>query len=143
MTTKHKYYHFDFSEIVAPGMYVVKYNDFTTRPFKIGDDLYLLDDNDGYPYHHIFKYDGSAWNEDLDELPNARYADSNIKHAEHNGENYFLVGNSSFTARGGRFGVIKRSSNGDWMKIPIEHYGAYYISDYNIFSVNDTLMVFI
>lgn len=37
---RYKYYHFDFSKIVAPGMYIVKYNDFTTRPFKIGDDLF-------------------------------------------------------------------------------------------------------
>jgi hypothetical protein len=109
--------------------------------FKIGDDLYLLDDNDGYPNHHIFKYDGSAWNEDLDELPNARYGNSNIQHAEHNGENYFLVGEASFSPRGGRVGVIKRSANGDWLKIPIEHYGDYYIRDAAIFSVNGTLMV--
>ena len=110
--------------------------------FTIGDDLYLFDDNTGYPYHHIFKYDGSAWNEDLDELPNTRHPITpNVKHAEHKGEDYFLVGNDSFTPKDGRLGVIKRSSNGDWLKIPIEHYGDYTLTDPRIFSVNDTLMV--
>ncbi len=37
---RYNYYHFDFTQIETPGMYVIKYNDFTTRPFKIGDDLY-------------------------------------------------------------------------------------------------------
>ncbi len=34
------YYQFDFSEIMEPGIYQVRYGDFKTEPFKIGDDVY-------------------------------------------------------------------------------------------------------
>ncbi|MCP9199103.1 glycoside hydrolase family 9 protein [Gramella sp. GC03-9] len=37
---RYNYYQLDFSEIEEPGMYVVKYKDFTTRPFQISRDVY-------------------------------------------------------------------------------------------------------
>ena len=40
---RYNYYQLDFSEITAPGMYVVKYKNFTTRPFQISSDVYKRD----------------------------------------------------------------------------------------------------
>ena len=37
---RYDYYHFDFSEIKDPGMYIIKYKDFTTQPFQISADVY-------------------------------------------------------------------------------------------------------
>ncbi|WP_117881634.1 glycoside hydrolase family 9 protein [Aureibaculum luteum] len=37
---RYKYYQFDFSEIKEPGMYVIKYNEFTTRPFQISTTVF-------------------------------------------------------------------------------------------------------
>ena len=34
------YYQFDFSDVEEPGIYKVKYGDYTTEPFKIGVDVY-------------------------------------------------------------------------------------------------------
>ncbi|MBJ2173556.1 glycoside hydrolase family 9 protein [Aureibaculum sp. A20] len=40
---RYKYYHFDFSEIKTPGMYVVKYKNFSTTPFQINEAVYKRD----------------------------------------------------------------------------------------------------
>ncbi|NQU86267.1 MAG: glycoside hydrolase family 9 protein, partial [Mariniphaga sp.] len=34
------YYQFDFSDVKKPGLYQVKYGDYTTEPFKIDNDIY-------------------------------------------------------------------------------------------------------
>lgn len=40
---RYKYYQLDFSEVKAPGMYVVKYGNYTTEPFQISDDVFKRD----------------------------------------------------------------------------------------------------
>ncbi|MCF4101191.1 glycoside hydrolase family 9 protein [Gillisia sp. M10.2A] len=40
---RYKYYQFDFSEVKTPGMYIVKYGAFSTRPFQINKDVYKRD----------------------------------------------------------------------------------------------------
>ncbi len=37
---RYKYYHFDFSEVIEPGMYVVKYGDVITHAFQISKDVF-------------------------------------------------------------------------------------------------------
>jgi endoglucanase len=37
---RYNYLQFDFSAIKTPGMYVVRYGDYQTEPFKIGEDVY-------------------------------------------------------------------------------------------------------
>ncbi len=34
------YYQLDFSDVIKPGIYQVQYDNFTSEPFKIGDDIY-------------------------------------------------------------------------------------------------------
>ncbi|GHA41917.1 hypothetical protein GCM10007103_24030 [Salinimicrobium marinum] len=40
---RYKYYQLDFSEIKEPGMYQVKYGDYTTEPFQIAEDVFQRD----------------------------------------------------------------------------------------------------
>ncbi|MDW5287236.1 glycoside hydrolase family 9 protein [Formosa sp. PL04] len=40
---RYKYYQFDFSEIKDPGMYIIKYKNFTSNPFKISDQVFTRD----------------------------------------------------------------------------------------------------
>jgi len=37
---RYKYYHFNFSKIQEPGMYVIKYKTFTSNPFQINNDVF-------------------------------------------------------------------------------------------------------
>lgn len=37
---RYTYYHFDFSQVTSPGMYVIQYGDTTTRPFQISEKVY-------------------------------------------------------------------------------------------------------
>jgi hypothetical protein len=37
---RYKYYHFNFSEVIEPGMYVIKYRDIVTHAFEISKDVY-------------------------------------------------------------------------------------------------------
>ena len=37
---RYKYYHFDFSEIQEPGLYIINYKTFTSNPFQISEDVY-------------------------------------------------------------------------------------------------------
>jgi len=37
---RYRYYQLDFSDIKSPGMYVVKYGDYTTEPFQISKDVF-------------------------------------------------------------------------------------------------------
>jgi endoglucanase len=39
---RYRYLHFDFSEITRPGMYVVRYGDYRTPPFRIADDVFSV-----------------------------------------------------------------------------------------------------
>tara|TARA_R110002020_G_scaffold473448_1_gene702698 strand:- start:12512 stop:15004 length:2493 start_codon:yes stop_codon:yes gene_type:complete len=40
---RYEYYQLDFTDVKEPGMYVVKYGDYTTRPFQISADVYERD----------------------------------------------------------------------------------------------------
>ncbi|MEH6406465.1 MAG: glycoside hydrolase family 9 protein [Leeuwenhoekiella sp.] len=40
---RYKYYQLDFSKVKEPGMYVVKYGEYTTEPFQINKDVYQRD----------------------------------------------------------------------------------------------------
>jgi endoglucanase len=40
---RYRYYQLDFSAVDQPGMYVVKYGDYTTEPFQINKDVYKRD----------------------------------------------------------------------------------------------------
>lgn len=37
---RYKYFRFDFSNVVKPGIYQIKYGEYLTNPFKISDDVY-------------------------------------------------------------------------------------------------------
>jgi hypothetical protein len=40
---RYKYYQLDFSEVKEPGMYQVQYEDYTTEPFQIAEDVFQRD----------------------------------------------------------------------------------------------------
>ncbi|WP_424494245.1 glycoside hydrolase family 9 protein [Salinimicrobium sp. GXAS 041] len=40
---RYKYYQLDFTQVQEPGMYQVQYEDFTTRPFHIAEDVFKRD----------------------------------------------------------------------------------------------------
>lgn len=39
---RYRYLQFDFSDVTQPGMYVVRYRDYRTNPFRIGDDVFAV-----------------------------------------------------------------------------------------------------
>lgn len=40
---RYKYYHFDFTAVQKPGIYIVKYKDFTSNPFQINTNVFQRD----------------------------------------------------------------------------------------------------
>jgi hypothetical protein len=91
--------------------------------YTIGDDLYFLESKSGNKQFTVYKYDGSGWEEDLNESPIKPFVASFIhKHVEHNGEQYFGLGGAAY-GMSYRSGVLRRDTSGIWSFYPVEAAG--------------------
>ncbi|MDX1543960.1 MAG: cellulase N-terminal Ig-like domain-containing protein [Christiangramia sp.] len=52
---RYNYYQLDFSEVREPGMYVVRYKDFTTKPFQINGDV-TSGTSGNQPWNIFYRY---------------------------------------------------------------------------------------